>query len=318
MMNPHPHRLIERLPPVRGRYTENAPLKDLLWFRVGGPAELLFEPEDERDLATFLAERPDDTPVNVIGGGANLLVRDLGIPGVVIRLGPGFGEIEVASHEVRAGAAALLGAIARAARDAEIEGLEFLSGIPGTLGGALRMNAGAFGSEMREIVVEAVAMDRNGNRHHLDREALGFAYRHCSVSEDWIFTGAHLRGRPGKRREIMARMQDIHRCRKGHQPLGVRTGGSTFKNPSGENPSGGKAWELIAKAGCRGLSRGDAVVSDKHCNFLINTGRATAADIEGLGEEVRRRVRETCGVELEWEIRRIGKPRAGLAEGEKS
>ena len=313
VMSQHPHRLIERLPPVRGRYTEDAPLEDLLWFRVGGPAEVLFCPEDEQDLITFLTERPDDIPLTIIGGGANLLVRDGGIPGVVIRLGPGFGESEADGHEIQAGAATLLGAIARAGREAEVEGFEFLSGIPGTLGGALRMNAGAFGSEMHEIVVEAVAVDQNGNRHCLDPDALGFSYRRCSVPESWIFTHAQLRGRPGNRREIMARMQKIQHHRKDSQPLGVRTGGSTFKNPPAS-----KAWELIAKAGCRGLSRGGAVVSEKHCNFLINTGTATSADIEGLGEEVRRRVQETCGVELEWEIRRIGKLRGGLAEGRTS
>jgi UDP-N-acetylmuramate dehydrogenase len=308
-----PMSLIERLPPVRGLYTADAPLKDLLWFRVGGPAEVLFEPKDEGDLAAFLAERPDGVPLSVIGGGANLLVRDGGIPGVVIRLGSGFGEIEVTDHEVRAGGGALLGAIARAARDAEIKGLEFLSGIPGTLGGALRMNAGAFGSEMRDIIIGAVAMDRNGKLHQLDPDALGFAYRHCSVPEDWIFTASHLRGQPGNRHEIVARMQEIHRYRKGTQPLGLRTGGSTFKNP----PTG-KAWELISRAGCRGISRGGAMVSDKHCNFLINTGDATSADIEGLGEEVRQRVQKSCGVELKWEIRRIGEPHGDPVEGKKS
>jgi UDP-N-acetylmuramate dehydrogenase len=304
--------LIERLPEVRGRYSENAPLERITWFRVGGPAEIMFRPADAEDLATFLAGRPADVPVTVIGVGSNLLVRDGGVPGVVIRLGAAFAAIR-ASREadralVAAGAAALDLNVALAAAEAGIAGLEFLSGIPGTIGGALRMNGGAFGSDMAAVVRSAEALDGEGRRHVLDPAALGFAYRHSSVPEDFIFLGATLEGRPGERAAITARMAEIRDERAASQPLRARTGGSTFTNPGDPRAQGRRAWELIDAAGCRGLRRGGAAVSEKHCNFLINTGTASAADLEALGEEVRRRVYETSGVLLEWEIRRIGVP----------
>ena len=298
--------LLDRLPRVRGRYTVGAPLAGVTWFRVGGPAEVMFRPADRDDLARFLAEKPDDVPVTVIGVASNLLVRDGGVPGVVIRLGRGFVDIRADGEMVHAGAGALDGNVAIVARDAAIAGLEFLSGIPGTIGGALRMNAGAYGAEMKDVTVNAAALDGRGNRHSLDLAALGFSYRHCAVAEDWIFTGAVLRGRPGDRAAIQRRMDEITAAREETQPVRTRTGGSTFANPPGH-----KAWELVDKVGGRGLRRGGAMVSEKHCNFLINTGDASATDIEALGEELRRRVRDAFGVTLEWEIRRIGVPRAG-------
>ena len=301
----HPH-LIDRLPKVRGRLTADAPLAGVTWFRVGGPAEVMFRPADLDDLADFLAAKPADVPVTVIGVASNLLVRDGGVPGVVVRLGRGFAEISAEGETVRAGAAALDGNVAVVARDAGITGLEFLSGIPGTIGGALRMNVGAYGSEMKDVIVAAEALDARGQRHQLSPENLRFTYRHCAVPEDWVFTGAILRGRRGDRAAIQQRMDDITTAREATQPVRTRTGGSTFANPPGC-----KAWELIDKVGGRGLKRGGAVVSEKHCNFLINTGDASAGDIEGLGEELRRRVSERFGITLEWEIRRIGIPRAG-------
>jgi UDP-N-acetylmuramate dehydrogenase len=297
-------RLIDRLPKVRGRLSENAILANTTWFRVGGPAEVLFRPADLDDLADFLAAKPADATVTVIGVGSNLLVRDGGVPGVVVRLGRGFTEIEpVGGDALVAGAAALDVNVAHVAAEAGIAGLEFLSGVPGTIGGALRMNAGAYGSEIKDVIVWAKALDLNGRRYCLDPERLGLGYRHCSAPEGWIFTLAKLQGRAGDKAEILKRMAEIQAQRADTQPVRTRTGGSTFANPPGH-----KAWELIDQAGCRGLKRGGAVVSDKHCNFLINAGDATAADIEGLGEEVRRRVHEATGVTLEWEIRRIGVP----------
>lgn len=299
-------RLIERLPAVRGRLTENAPLATITWFRVGGPAEVMFRPADAADLAGFLAGKPADVPVTVIGVGSNLLVRDGGVPGVVIRLGREFAAIAVNGTTVTAGAAALDLNVARAAGEAEVAGLEFLVGIPGTIGGALRMNAGAYGREMKDVTVAAEAVDGNGALHRLAAAELGFTYRHASVPDDWIFTQATLAGVEGNGEAIARRMREIARAREESQPLRTRTGGSTFKNPPDES-----AWRLIDEAGCRGLRLGGAMVSEMHCNFLINTGDATAADIEALGEEVRRRVREATGVALEWEIKRIGVAAAG-------
>ncbi len=293
--------LIDRLPPVRGRLTAGADLSRLTWFKVGGPAEVLFRPADEADLAAFLAGCPDDAPLTVIGAGSNLLVRDGGIPGVTIRLGRGFGDIVPEGRQIAAGAAALDLNIALAARDAGLDGLAFLSGIPGTLGGALRMNAGAYGSEIKDVLVDVRAIDRSGRTHEASAADLEFGYRRCGAPEDWLFVGAILRGVPGDRAAIAARMEGIKRARGETQPTGARTGGSTFANPPGA-----RAWELIDRAGCRGLARGGAAVSEKHCNFLINTGAATAADLEGLGEEVRRRVMAATGVDLRWEIRRVG------------
>lgn len=302
-------RLIDRLPAVRGRYTENAPLASITWFRVGGPAEVMFRPADGDDLATFLAQRPTDVPVTVLGVASNVLIRDGGVPGVVIRLGRRFAHMDVAAEtdrcEVYAGAAAVDVNVARTARDAAVAGLEFLSGIPGTIGGALRMNAGAFGCEIKDVLIAAEALDSSGRLHSLGCEDLGFGYRSCTAPADWVFVAARLRGHPGDQAAIAARMDEIRAAREQTQPTRVRTGGSTFTNPPGR-----KAWALIEQAGCRGLARGGAMVSTKHCNFLINTGSATAADLERLGEEVRRRVFESCGIKLHWEIRRLGVPAA--------
>lgn len=309
-----PQRLIERLPAVRGRLTENAPLAGITWFRVGGPAEVMFRPADRDDLVAFIANKPADVPATVIGVGSNLLVRDGGVPGVVIRLGRGFADIAIDGTTVQAGAAALDLNVALSTRDAGVAGLEFLSGIPGTIGGALRMNGGAYGKEMKDVTVSAEALDPAGRVHRLSLAELGFTYRHCGVAEDWIFLSAELAGAPDAPKAIAARMQEIQTKREDTQPIRTRTGGSTFANPRGPEAGGRRAWELIDGAGCRGLTRGGAVVSEKHCNFLINTGNATAADLEGLGEEVRRRVFEMFGVTLEWEIRRIGVPAGGVKE----
>ena len=301
--------LIDRLPPVRGRLTADAPLAAITWFRVGGPAEVMFRPADADDLAEFLAKKPPEVPVTVIGVASNLLVRDGGVGGVVVSLGSGFTAIEISGTRVTAGAAVLDVNVAIACRAAGVGGLEFLSGIPGTVGGALRMNAGAYGREIKDVLESASALDNAGVRHELSLSEMGLGYRHCGVPEDWIFLGATLRGVEADRDAIQQRMAEIQSEREASQPIRARTGGSTFANPPGH-----KAWELIDRAGCRGLERGGAMVSEKHTNFLINTGSATAADIEGLGEEVRRRVFEKFGVALEWEIRRIGRPAAGLKE----
>ncbi|MCH2394607.1 UDP-N-acetylmuramate dehydrogenase [Oceanibaculum sp.] len=296
--------LIERLPAVRGRYTEDADLAKTTWFRCGGPAEVLFRPADADDLVEFLATRPADVPVTVIGVGSNLLIRDGGVPGVVIRLARGFTEVTLEEGDrLRAGAGALDLNVALTAQQAGLTDLEFFSGIPGTVGGALRMNAGAYGGEIKDVLVEAEAVDPFGKRHRLDAAAMGFSYRRSEVPAGWIFLSALLQARKGDPASIAQRMADIRKSREETQPTRARTGGSTFKNPEGH-----KAWQLIDKAGCRGLRIGDAMVSDKHCNFLINTGAATATDIETLGEEVRRRVFETSGIRLDWEIRRIGVP----------
>jgi UDP-N-acetylmuramate dehydrogenase len=302
--------LIETLPPVRGRYSENVALSKATWFGVGGPAEVVFRPADEEDLAAFLTAKPADVSVCVIGVASNLLVRDGGIPGVVVRLRGAFAHMKVEETQLIVGASALDSNVALLAAETGISGMAFLSGVPGTIGGALRMNAGAYGCEMKDIVASVRAVDPQGKVHVLGPEELGFSYRHCSVSEDWIFTEAILKGRPGKREEIIRVMADIRATREANQPIRVSTGGSTFANPPGE-----KAWKLIDRAGCRGLRRGGAQVSDKHCNFLINSGDATAADLEGLGEEVRRRVLDATGVTLEWEIKRIGIPAGQNGEG---
>ena len=297
--------LMTRRPAVRGRLTADASLAPVTWFRVGGPAEVMFRPADADDLADFLAALPAEVPVTVIGVASNLLVRDGGVPGVTIRLGRGFTDIAADGMTLTAGAAALDLNVAMVARDAGITGLEFLSGIPGTIGGALRMNGGAYGRELADVLVSATAVARDGRRLEFSHAGMGFTYRHSAAPEDCIFTGAVLRGEPGNPLEIARRMAEISDKRADSQPVRSRTGGSTFKNPEGH-----KAWELIDKAGCRGLSIGDAQVSEKHCNFLINNGTATAAQLEALGEEVRRRVFETSGVTLEWEIKRIGVPAA--------
>ena len=294
-------RLIDRLPPVRGRLTENASLARITWFQVGGPAEVLFKPADREDLVDFLAAKPAEVPVTAIGVGSNLLVRDGGVPGVVLRLGRAFVEAEAEGETMMAGAAILDLHLATAAKLAGLGGLEFYAGIPGTIGGALRMNAGAYGRETKDVVLSAEAVDPSGRVHQLAPNDLGHSYRHSTVPEDWIFLRARFAGRPDQPEAIAGRIAEIQQARAESQPIRARTGGSTFKNPPGH-----KAWQLIDQAGCRGLTVGGAQVSEKHCNFLINRGEASADDLERLGEEVRRRVFETSGVELQWEIRRIG------------
>jgi UDP-N-acetylmuramate dehydrogenase len=290
-----------RLPKLRGRLLPNQSLAELTWFRVGGPAQIMFMPEDESDLGYFLANLPSDMPVTVIGLGSNLIVRDGGVPGVVIRLGRGFNEVSVDGTRIRAGAAVPDVKVARAAQEAGIGGLAFMRGIPGGVGGALRMNGGAYGRETKDALLEARAVDRKGNVHVLKNSDMGYTYRHCSVPADFIFTHALYQGEPGDSAIIAAEMEKITESREATQPIKSRTGGSTFKNPPSQ-----KAWQLIDAAGCRGLKVGAAQVSELHCNFLINCGGATAADIETLGETVRRRVKANSGVELQWEIERIG------------
>jgi UDP-N-acetylmuramate dehydrogenase len=294
-------KVCEALPPVRGSLTHEAPLKDLVWFRAGGPAEWLFRPADIDDLASFLAAKPNDLRLSVIGVGSNLLVRDGGIPGVVVRLSSAFGKVETAGTRVRAGAAALDANVARAAADAGIAGMEFLRGVPGTIGGALKMNAGCYGREIKDIFVEATALDGRGNKIKLTPADMNFVYRKTQVRDELIFIEAVFEGTVDNPQAIKARMEELSANREAAQPIKSKTGGSTFKNPPGH-----KAWQLIDEAGCRGLRRGDAQVSEKHTNFLINTGEASAADLEALGEDVRRRVREKSGFELEWEIKRVG------------
>jgi len=290
-----------RMPELRGRLLANQPLGEFTWFRVGGAAQAFFMPQDENDLAYFLRNLPADIPVTAIGAGSNLIVRDGGVPGVVIRLGRGFNEVKIEDdHRVTAGAAILDALVARAARDAGIAGLAFFSGIPGAIGGALRMNGGAYGGETKDVLVEARGLDRQGNVRTFSNAEMGFSYRHCGVADDVIFTGSVFQGRAGDVAQINAEMDVIKDKREASQPRN-RTGGSTFKNPPGH-----KSWELIDAAGCRGLTVGGAQVSPLHCNFLINLGHASARDIETLGETVRARVKAHAGIDLEWEIKRIG------------
>jgi UDP-N-acetylmuramate dehydrogenase len=295
--------LRSKMPALRGRLLANQPLAELTWFRVGGPAQVLFMPVDEADLSYLLAQLPSDIPVTAIGLGSNLIVRDGGISGVVVRLGRGFNEVTVEGMRIRAGAAVPDVKVARAAQEAGIAGLSFLRGIPGSIGGALRMNGGAYGGETKDVLVEARGVDRRGAVHVCDNAGMDFSYRHCGVADDVIFTQALLHGTPGDAAAIAAEMNKITESREATQPVKSRTGGSTFKNPPGH-----KAWQLIDAAGCRGLRLGDAQVSEMHTNFLINLGNATAADIESLGETVRERVKKSSGVDLEWEIKRIGAP----------
>lgn len=302
MMAPHGSGPCDMLPPVRGTITRDAPLKDLVWFRAGGPAEVLFRPADADDLASFLAAKPVDLKVSVIGVGSNLLVRDGGIPGAVVRLPSAFGKVEVDGLRVRVGAAALDAAVARTAADAGIAGLEFLRGVPGTIGGALKMNAGCYGREIKDIFVEATAIDEKGNKIKLSAADMAFEYRKAKgASDDLIFIEAVFEGTRDEPAAIRARMEELSANREAAQPIKSKTGGSTFKNPPGH-----KAWQLVDDAGCRGLKIGGAQVSEKHTNFLINTGDATATELESLGEEVRKRVKEKSGVTLEWEIKRVG------------
>ncbi len=290
------------LPNARGKIELDAPLSRLTWFRTGGNAEVLFTPEDEEDLCGFLRTLPKDVPVLPLGVGSNLLIRDGGIDGVVIRFGKKFAEISVDGDLLTAGAGATDISVAHAALDAELAGFEFLRGVPGTIGGALKMNAGAYGAEVEDIFQSARAVDRSGGVHTLTLEEMDFSYRHVGVPDDYIFISGTFEGTRDSKEKIKKRMDDIAEAREESQPLRTRTGGSTFKNPDDLS-----AWKLIDGAGCRGLKVGGARVSEKHCNFLINEGEATASDIEELGEEVRRRVMNNSGVKLEWEIKRIGK-----------
>jgi UDP-N-acetylmuramate dehydrogenase len=300
------------LPGLKGRLIAGAPLSDITWFRVGGPAEVLFTPADETDLAYVLSRLPPEVPIAVIGLGSNLLVRDGGIRGVVIRLGRGFSSVTAeADAQLRCGAAVPDHMAAKAAADAGLSRFAFYRGIPGSIGGALRMNAGAHGSETKDVLLFARAVDRNGHRLTLATADLHYSYRHCSVPDDLIFTEALFQGSLGDRTAIRAEMEEISRYREEHQPVKARTGGSTFKNPPGRS-----AWRLIDEAGCRGLRIGGAVISTKHCNFLINEDRASAEDIERLGETARSRVKAKSGLTLDWEIIRLGEPLAGHATGE--
>lgn len=300
----------DRLADLRGRLTPDAGMDKITWFRAGGPADLLFQPADEEDLAAFLQALPEDIPVTVVGIGSNLLVRDAGIRGVVVRLSAkGFGEVEVVSDtRLRAGAATPDKRVAAAALEAGIGGFHFYHGIPGGIGGALRMNAGANDAETRERVVEVRALDRKGELHVLSNADMGYAYRHSSVSADLIFTSAVFEGYADDRETIKADMDAVQHHRETVQPIREKTGGSTFKNPEGTS-----AWKEIDKAGCRGLMIGGAQMSPMHCNFMINTGTATGYDLEYLGETVRARVLENSGIRLQWEIKRIGAFRFGHA-----
>ncbi|GAC1348376.1 MAG: UDP-N-acetylmuramate dehydrogenase [Acetobacteraceae bacterium] len=295
--------LADQLPPLKGRVQADAPLGPVTWFRVGGPAEALVRPSSASDLAGFLAALPHDVPVQVLGAASNVIVRDGGIPGVVLRLARGFAEIQVEADGVVAGSASLDATVAEHAAAAGLTGLEFLSGIPGSVGGAVAMNAGAYGGDVASCLDWAEFVARSGEAIRLPAAGLAFAYRHASLPPGAIVVRARFRARPGDPRMIAARMAEIRASREATQPVRARTGGSTFRNPPGQ-----KAWELIDAVGGRGLVRGGAQVSEKHCNFLLNLGTATAADLEGLGEELRRRVFEASGVTLEWEIKRMGRP----------
>ncbi len=299
---------VEALPPLRGRVQRDAPLAPFTWFRAGGKAEVLIRPADTEDLAQFLHHLPNTVPVHVIGACSNLIIRDGGLPGVTIRLARGFSTIRTEVDGVDAGAAALDVTVAEHAAAAGLTGLEFMSGIPGSVGGAVAMNAGAYGGEIADVLTWADIVTRTGETRRLYLPDLGFAYRHAALPAGAVVVRARFQAMRGTPAIIASRMAEIRAMRDASQPVRARTGGSTFRNPPAQ-----KAWELIDAAGCRGLRRGGAQVSEKHCNFLINTGGATAADIEGLGEEVRRRVLAATGVTLEWEIRRIGIP-AGKPE----
>lgn len=289
------------IPTVRGRLQEGVSLAPLTWFRVGGPAEFLFRPADVDDLCQFMRELPLEMPVTVMGAASNLIVRDGGINGVVVKLARGFGDVVVEADGVIAGAAALDVTVSEHAAEAGLAGLEFLSGIPGTIGGAVAMNAGAYGGDIASVLDWAEFCTRAGELLHVPAHELGLSYRHANLPAGSVVVRARLRAQPGEAAMIGARMAEIRAKRESTQPVRARTGGSTFANPDGQ-----KAWELVDAAGCRGLTMGQAQVSEMHCNFLLNLGEATAAELEGLGEEVKRRVAAQSGVELRWEIKRIG------------
>ena len=294
--------LIERMPSVRGSLKANVALAPYTWLRVGGPADIFFMPKDEADLALFLSSIDPDIPVTILGVASNTLVRDGGIEGVVVRLGPAFGTIKTVGTRLTAGAAALDAKVAKAAANAGIAGLEFYAGVPGTIGGALRMNAGCYGSETKDVLVEAVAIDRRGRRIVMNLDDFGYTYRHSTAPDDLIFVSATFEGKSDDPNAIQSRMDAITERREESQPIRSKTGGSTFKNPEGHS-----AWKVIDAAGMRGFRVGGAQMSEQHCNFMINSAGATAADLEGLGEAVRDRVRETQGIDLEWEVRRMGR-----------
>lgn len=296
----------DQLPAVQGRYVSGARLAEQTWFRVGGAADILFRPADEDDLARFLMNKPKNVPVTIIGAGSNLLVRDGGISGVVIRLGRGFSDIRIEDDLIHVGAGCLDRTVSLTCRDAGLGTLEFLVGIPGTIGGAVKMNAGAYGREIKDVLAYATVLDPTGGRHQLTPMDLEMTYRHTNLLDGWIVTGAVLKGIAGQNPvDIGVAIEAILAEREASQPIRGRTGGSTFKNPDHE-----KAWKLIDDAGCRGLKVGDAQVSEKHCNFLLNLDQATANDLESLGEEVKRRVLEICGISLDWEIVKLGHDRA--------
>ncbi len=290
-----------QLPKVRGSYREDADLSRTTWFRSGGAADILFKPADYEDLSDFFKAKSKDVPVLPLGVGSNLLVRDGGISGVVVRLGRGFTNIAIHNGFVDVGAGMLDTQLSSIAVDEGLDGLEFLAGIPGTIGGALRMNAGCYGTEMKDILEAAFVMDTEGKVHTMTPEDMGYKYRHCDVPAEWIFIGARLKAPAGDANAIRHKRDELMQAREESQPVRERTGGSTFANPDGH-----KAWELIDKAGCRGLTVGGAMMSEKHCNFMINTGNATSDDLETLGETVRERVKTTSGVDLRWEIQRVG------------
>jgi UDP-N-acetylmuramate dehydrogenase len=310
MAAPVSHGLLDTLPSLRGRAQADAKLAPFTWFRAGGAAEVLVRPADAADLAQFLAVLPRDLPMHVLGACSNLIIRDGGLPGITIRLARGFSAITVEADGVIAGAASLDVTVAEHAAAAGLTGIEFLSGIPGSIGGAVAMNAGAYGGDVASVLDWAEIVSREGSARRMSAADLAFAYRHAGLPAGAVVTRARLRARRGAPAAIAARMAEIRAAREASQPVRARTGGSTFRNPPPE-VSSMKAWELIDAAGCRGLVRGGAIVSEKHCNFMINTGSATAAELEGLGEEVRRRVFAACGVRLDWEILRIGVPARG-------
>lgn len=304
---------IDQLPTVRGRLTANASLGSVGWFRTGGTAEILFKPADEDDLKSFLRDCSRDIPVSVFGVLSNTIIRDGGVRGVVVRLGREFAGIErLNDTDIMAGAACLDIHVADQAAEFGIANLEFLSGVPGTIGGALKMNAGAYGREIKDIMITAYGVDREGKTHEFNINDMGFSYRHSGIADDIIFTRAILRGVPDEVAHIRARMTEIKSKRESSQPIKEKTGGSTFANPKPEDlavvglPTDTRAWQLVDKVGGRGLKIGGAMMSELHANFMINTGDATASDLENLGDEIKRRIKDQFGVEMRWEIKRVG------------
>ncbi len=301
--------LLSRLPEIRGRYSENVGMDKTSWFRVGGPADIVFKPKDQEDLQHFLTHCPKDINVTIIGVASNVIIRDGGIRGVVIRLGRAFTNIEVDAHHpyhIHVGCANLDGNVALYAQKNGIGGLEFLSGIPGTIGAGIFMNAGCYGRQFCDILVEATAIDRQGKIHKVTADEIGMDYRHTNTPAGWIYTHCILEGYAENPDKIKEYMDEIKHKRETSQPIREKTGGSTFANPERDTPGAGSAWQAIDHAGCRGLTIGGAKMSEKHCNFMINTGNATANDLENLGEEVRKRVKNDQGIDLRWEIKRIG------------